>query len=471
MTALNGWAGSGGNPWQLDEGTESIQFLTNMGNREVRIGYVASAGGVNYYLTDLKLKPHETRAIDIRKLRDAQQRDSQGSVLPAGATDGSVLWIRLDNVPVMGRVAVIKRQGGVASNYDCCICQCPAAYNSTDVTAATPYIIVGGTDQMAAWEWFTDCNWSTYSYNGVNNLYWASNAQYVATVSNSPRGRATGVGGGVALISGANASYFECYAYIPYAGCYCNEPVSPEGDGPVGVVAISGPQTVWWFNGQTPSGYTTTITLTALPSGASSYTWAFSQGGNKATFSGQSGNTINLTGTGLSVAPGGDVKVKVTVNGVTSPDYAITVRGPKTLVAGATNDGANSTYGYDSWLNYTIKDNLSQLLPSSIPLNEKWTSPVTNDYSNANWRRLAAAGLTTPDSTFADHIGGEAINLPAYPVPTSPQSPLSSTTVQHWGQEWRVGSTTSGAGARVQTDNIQKYLDHARHTNIVSPAP
>jgi len=67
----NGWAGSGANPWHLDEETESIQFLTNQGDREVRIGYVVTAGGVNYYLTDLKLNPHETRAIDLRKLRGA----------------------------------------------------------------------------------------------------------------------------------------------------------------------------------------------------------------------------------------------------------------------------------------------------------------------------------------------------------------------------------------------------------------
>ncbi len=247
----NGWAGSGANPWHVDEETESIVFLTDMGDRPARIGFKVSAGGVVHYLTDLTLNPHETRAIDLRKLRDAQQADFKGNKVPADARDGSVLWIRLDNVPVMGRVAVIKRQGGVASNYDCCICQCPAAYNSTDVTAATPYIIVGGTDQMAAWEWFTDCNWSTYSYNGVNNLYWASNAQYVATVSNSPvRGKATGVGGGSALISGANPSYIECYAYIPYAACYCAEPVSPEGSGPVNVQV---PAYVSWYSSTTDS--------------------------------------------------------------------------------------------------------------------------------------------------------------------------------------------------------------------------
>lgn len=81
----NGWASSGANPWHLDEETESIQFLTNQGDRAVRIGYVVTAGGVNYYLGELKLNPHETRAIDLRKLRDAQEPDFQGNKIPAGA--------------------------------------------------------------------------------------------------------------------------------------------------------------------------------------------------------------------------------------------------------------------------------------------------------------------------------------------------------------------------------------------------
>ena len=64
------WAGSGANPWHLDKDTESVLFLTNMGEKECRIGFQVQANGVHYYLTKLKLKPHETQAIDLRKLRE-----------------------------------------------------------------------------------------------------------------------------------------------------------------------------------------------------------------------------------------------------------------------------------------------------------------------------------------------------------------------------------------------------------------
>jgi hypothetical protein len=57
----------------------------------------------------------------------------------------------------------------------------------------------------------------------------------------------------------------------------------------------------------------------------------------------------------------------------------------------------------------------------------------------------------------------------ATPTPTC--DPNSVDKVMHWGQTWRVGSTTVGTGQRVQTDVIQKDVGRAEHLNIVTPAP
>jgi hypothetical protein len=67
---------------------------------------------VTYYLTKLQLNSHETRAIDLRKLHDAQQRDFKKNKTPA-ATDGSVIWVRADNLPVSsdGSHAEARRSG------------------------------------------------------------------------------------------------------------------------------------------------------------------------------------------------------------------------------------------------------------------------------------------------------------------------------------------------------------------------
>src|SRR5208283_5302876 len=126
----NGWAGSGANPWHLDPDTESIVFLTNASDQPAHIGFsVTASGSPTYYLTKLLLNPHETRAIDIRKLRDAQKPDFRRNLIPAVAKDGSVNWVRGDNLPVVGRLMQIHRQAGMASNYDCG--QCPCSYNYT----------------------------------------------------------------------------------------------------------------------------------------------------------------------------------------------------------------------------------------------------------------------------------------------------------------------------------------------------
>ena len=82
MNEGDGWAGSGANPWHLDKNTESILFLSDEGTMPVQIGLSITAGGVTYYLTELQLAAGETRAIDIRQLRDAGVADFKGHVIP-----------------------------------------------------------------------------------------------------------------------------------------------------------------------------------------------------------------------------------------------------------------------------------------------------------------------------------------------------------------------------------------------------
>ncbi len=111
----DGWSGSGANPWHLDATTESVLFLTNESNQPARVGLSITAENVHYYLTSLELAPYETRAIDIRQLRDAQIADFKGHKIPLDATDGAVNWVRLDDVPMTGRLLVIRKGQGTTS--------------------------------------------------------------------------------------------------------------------------------------------------------------------------------------------------------------------------------------------------------------------------------------------------------------------------------------------------------------------
>lgn len=242
------------------------------------------------------------------------------------------------------------------------------------------------------------------------------------------------------------------------------EPEPPACAGP----SISGPTNVWWFNGQTPSGYATSITLTATPAGSGSYTWAVVAGSDKVTLSNASNNTIRVTGRNPSAFR--EVGVQVTVNGVTSQTFRLSVRAPHRLVL--TRDfvqRADATWGYDTEIHYRIEDQFTDVLPSNVPLNEHFTTGIVADYAGMDWRRGAEGGAVVNPSDWYDHIQGETAGHT--PAPRNPCSPLCNTAVYHWDGEWFIGSATIGVGRRVQTNRWQKFTDHSEHTNRNSPAP
>jgi hypothetical protein len=220
---------------------------------------------------------------------------------------------------------------------------------------------------------------------------------------------------------------------------------------------ITGPNTVWWFNGQSPSGYATSITLTS--SGGSSTVWRISQGGGKvglSTFSGAQ-TTVTSTGNGFS-AQAGDIQIIATANSTDSKPFSITSREPASLFRVSALTGCDATYGYLTNISYSILDQLESALPSNVPANEQWTTDVKADYAGTNWRRRDPNGFTTAGSYFTDQIGGEvAGKIPAATCDGN------STPVEHWGQQWSIGSGTPGVGVSVQNDTLQKYIGYANH--------
>ena len=219
----DGWAGSGANPWHLDSETESLVFLANMSDKPARIGFKVWASGVVYYLTKLKLSPHETRMIDLRQLRDAQQPDFKGNKIPARGTDGSVLWNRFDNMPVMGRVAVVNRHGGVSSAYDCCTCTCPLQYGAMYISPGGATMLPGQQCQMTAYEGSANCNGDNY-WAVTDSCSWGGGATGVATVNST--GLVTAVGGGTASIWAIMSS-----VCLEYQASYGNGDCTDYGEG------------------------------------------------------------------------------------------------------------------------------------------------------------------------------------------------------------------------------------------------
>ncbi|HEX8282831.1 MAG TPA: hypothetical protein VF588_05730 [Pyrinomonadaceae bacterium] len=246
------------------------------------------------------------------------------------------------------------------------------------------------------------------------------------------------------------------------------DPVDPVDPAACAGPSISGPTNVWWFNGQTPTGYATSITLTASPAGAGSYSWSVVAGSDKVTLSNFNNNTVTVTGRNASTFR--EVGIQVTVNGATSPTFRLSVRAPHRLVL--TRDfvqRADATWGYDTEIHYRIEDQFTDVLPSNVPLNEHFTTGIVADFAGMDWRRGAEGGAVVNPTDWFDHIQGETAGH--NPAPRNPCSPLCNTAVYHWDGEWFIGSTSIGVGRRVQTNTWQKFTDHAEHTNRTSPAP
>lgn len=249
---------------------------------------------------------------------------------------------------------------------------------------------------------------------------------------------------------------------------YCSEDgvfFAAAGGGNLELPTISGPNTFWTFNGQSPSGYATSITLTS--SGGAGTTWSVSAGASEVYLSSTSGASINVStsGTAFSTQPG-DIKIVATAGGLSSAPFAVTSRTPYRLVAGEVTTTCGGQFGYLSLVPYIMEDNLLATFPSTIGINEAWTSAAVNDYTAGedNWTQGTPYGLASTNSQFSDEIGGAPAG--SSPVPTCPGP---ATPVQHWGQEWYIGSVTPGAGTPVQTDSLQKYLNSADHLSIKSP--
>jgi len=325
MNEGDGWAGSGANPWHVDSQTNSILFLTDESDKPARIGFRVTAGGVTYYLTQLKLNPHETRAIDLRMLRDAQEADFKKNMIPAGATDGSVNWVRLDNVPVMGRVAVISKQSGMASSYDCCTASCTASL--TDIGFNPWTMILGAGTSLQCWVYadYYDCNYMDYPTDVTAYATWSSDNTSIMTVSSSGD-----IQGGSAGTTNLRASYggwtydcsYLCQASYVTVGNYATTVV----------LSISGPSGVPLRNGSSANGVNTIqLTANGTPSGG---TFSWSTTSSKVSLSNTTSATVTVTSVSASTAQSDTpVKVTYTLNSQSGAATSyITVQKPTVLV-------------------------------------------------------------------------------------------------------------------------------------------
>jgi hypothetical protein len=461
------WVGS---LWEYDAQHDSLITVGNGGTKPALAALTLYYNpGAQTYEMQQTLQPGDQMWVDVGKLVREHIPDKNGNFLPANVSSGTYEIRDLTNQGVgqlfEGKVVLDKTYGHAA--YGCA--ECCAYKPDTIGFLYQPLCMQMGSGAQQFVQGYNLCGgqYEDVSSNFYN--HWSTADTSIATVNGYGNHTGVGVGSTTSQTSGS-LDIYESPAHCPLL------PWQPQGPTCV-KPTISGPNTLWWFNGLTlgVSGYPNQITLTANSGGnGTTYQWNIATGSDKISLSTSTSASVQVTSIGQSTTAN-DASVTVTVGGVTSNPFTLTVRAPWTFGTDPAHQqpayGSDPTYVWETVVYNIVLDNLLTPLPSSINVNENWTTAVVADYSGTNWRQ------PTPNSTgcvsivnaeLGDGIFGEVPSRIPTPVYNVSQN---GAAVQHWGQEWRIGTCTAGSGPRVETNTLQKYTDHAAYTGVTTPAP
>jgi len=280
-------------------------------------------------------------------------------------------------------------------------------------------------------------------------------------------------------------------------GMWGNQPISyiDVGDVKLGtfgeLASISQDNYLWYFGpGNVPPASfnlgKTTTTLSANGAANGTYVWTVTSPGNKLLFENGSTtitktdiNTVGIQASGFSdQANDITVTLEYTPAGGTTItlNYALTIDSPYQLVSNGSpshaavggmdcnaNPMPDGTLGFQTLIPYNMMSRFGKLI-TNIDMNESFGTWST-DYIGNTWVAPLPGSFTSDNGFFVDHMCVQGW----FPPAMIPQSPLSTTGIQHATQSWFVGSLTSGSGVQVQTNTHQRFIDHGEHTSITSP--
>jgi hypothetical protein len=179
----------GGHPWNIDNGDRATVLLFNRSAGEELFNVNIAANGTKWH-QEYKLKPGETKPLDIHKIVADQIRDLKGNKLPVDATSGEVSWFTVDPGKGSGRVLISNAETGLARNFSCGynLILCGSYLDSSSAT-----FDLGGTGYLGAIE--ADictaynpqaCSGQSYSSGGEGFSYnWWSNNPDIAPLTGS----------------------------------------------------------------------------------------------------------------------------------------------------------------------------------------------------------------------------------------------------------------------------------------------
>ena len=492
-TGAMGFKG-GSYPWNIEGDNRAVLHVKSIdvpgdGQKQQFMVKLFFEGG-EYNLPLQQVDAGQTIDIDIKKLRDDQAPDGFGNKIPLNVTSGQLDWDRrAKRGSFIGRLVQYNPISGLASSFSCFqYCWCDPSIIASWVLPASEDAEPGDSYNVAAMEEDEDCNHVPMYPYVVPNPNWYTSDPFVVDVFNN---YAYVVGGGTAYIYASWDAWHSDEQ--PDASCEF-EPSCPDlcfeqnwgGSGQsqvnsVQINSITPSANLWWFGGYSPSGYATSITLSAnvSPQGGS-FQWTITAGTSIVQFSNNSssatGNPVTLNSIG---ATGGinDVTVSLTytansksvtrtATGSVRAPYQLVSTGPDTSSSVGSNCNVSGNLGWLSLIHYKVVNQFNETV-GSVGLHESVSK--LNDVMTNNWTfTQGGIPLLGSSATFDDRL---CVTTSAF-TPTPMPAGNGSDLVDQLNQAWYIGTDTVGAnptGVDVQINLINRYLDHGTHSGISSP--
>jgi hypothetical protein len=163
-----GLSSTGGYPWFVNGSSSTIVFIKNVTNEPQEYFLDIAYPGGQWGSKIRTLAPGQTAALDVRKIRDSQEKGSEGNVIPPGADSGLVSWSHRGNrnKVLIGRAQMVDYDQGLASTYEC-QCLCGAIWAEARLIPGTNSSFPGDISLFQAQSRYTNC----YGYDlGWQNL-------------------------------------------------------------------------------------------------------------------------------------------------------------------------------------------------------------------------------------------------------------------------------------------------------------
>ncbi len=209
-----GLSSTGGYPWFINEKGSTVVFIKNTTEKPQKSHLDVVYHGGRWGSNLRTLAPGQTFALDVRAIRDSQEKGAGDNTIPLDATVGHISWSVYGtgaNKTLIGRAQTVDFTKGIASTYEC-QCPCGATYNNGRLVPTSVTGVPGDTQQFLAQQRDMDCLGNLTEWYDVNAAGgFSSDNPDVATCDLS--GFATAVAPGTTNI---RASWFA--SIISYEG-------------------------------------------------------------------------------------------------------------------------------------------------------------------------------------------------------------------------------------------------------------